>query len=346
MGDVESRLNKTAIKKGSVWNTEVDVNAAGNGIYVSNPGVPKSSPQMIEDERATAFEKDLTVGNIGPSDFQLDCDYRWDGLENVLLALLMGTSPAPAQQGATAAYLHSLSLANSAVGLFGTYATEKSSKIHVVPSFKVMKATYTFDNGKVKASFNLRGSRVIDNSAVITAMSSVTYPANAHLRALAYQAVFRMNSQAGGALAAPTDVLKPKQFSLEIDRTYDSEHTAGSQVILEPLENAKPKVKFTMEFSRMDATNAAWFAAWTAASEQKADLVITGPLIASTYYYYKKFEFPRFIIEDVEYADAKIIPAKVVLRAVEADAAPTGMTGLTLPVYAGLMNTRTTSLLA
>ena len=94
------------------------------------------------------------------------------------------------------------------------------------------------------------------------------------------------------------------------------------------------------------SVNAAWFAAWTAASEQKADIVITGPLIASTFYYCKKFQFPRLAIEDVEYADSKIIPAKIVLRALEADAAPTGMTGLTLPVYAEVMNTRSTGLLA
>lgn len=345
MGNVEARLNKSAIKKGVTWDTEIDVNAAGNGIYVLNPGVPKLSPQMLEDEQATAFEKNLDVGNINPSDFSVDVDYRWDGLENILLAMLMGTSPAPTQQGATAAYLHALSLANSVEGIFGTYATEKGAKIHVVPSLKVMKAAYSFNSGLIRASYSLRGSRLIDNSSIITAMSSVTYPANAHHRAKAYQAVFRMNAQ-GGVDFSSGDVVKPKQFSLEIERSFDSEHVAGSQIILESRETAKPKVKLTMEFARMDTVNDDYFSEWTAATEKKADIVITGPLIASTYYYYKKFQFPRLVIEDVEYAESKVIPAKVVLRAVEADAAPTGMTGLTLPVYAGLMNTRTTSLLA
>ena len=345
MGDIEARLNKTAIKKGVTWDTEIDVNVAGNGIYLLNPGAPKLGVGMLEDDQATAFEKNLDVGNINPADFSMDCDYRWDGLENVLLALLMGASPAPTQQGATAAWLHALSLANSAAGLFATYATEKLTKIHVVPSFKVMKATYSFSGGLVKASFNVRGSRVIDNSTVITAMAAVTYPANAHHRAKAYQSVFRMNAQ-GGADFSGSDVIKPKAFTLEIERSFDGEHVAGSQVILEPKENAKPKVKLSMEFPRMDAANAAYFAEWQAGTEKKADIIITGPLIASTYYYYKKFQFPRLIIEDVEYAESKIIPAKIALRAVEADAAPAGMTGLTLPAYAGLMNTRVTSLLA
>lgn len=345
MGDLEARLNKSAIKKGATWDTEIDVNAAGNGIYLVNPGAPKQSLQMIEDEQATAFEKNLDVGNINPTDFSMDADYRWDGLENVLLALLFGTSPAPTQQGATAAYLHALSLANSGVGLFGTYATEKLGKIHVVPSFKVMKATFSFNNGLVRASFNVRGSRLMDSSAIITTMAAVTYPANAHHRAKAYQSVFRMNAQ-GGADFGAGDVLKPKAFTLEIERGFDSEHTAGSQVILQPIENAKPKAKLTMDFPRIDTVSDDYLADWAAGTEKKADITITGPLIASTYYYYLKFQLPRLIIEDVEYADAKIIPAKVVLRGVEADAAPTGMTGLTLPVYAGVMNTRTTSFLA
>ena len=346
MGDIEKRLNKAAIKKGSVWDTEVDVNAAGTGLLAQNPGAPKANPQMIEEDSALSpFETDLDVGNINPSDFSLDFDYRWDGLENILLAMLFGTSPAPTQQAATTAYLHALSLANSAAGLFGTYAVEKGTKIHVVPSFKVMKGSFSFNSGLIKASFGLRGSRVIDNSAIITAMSSVTPPANAHHRAKACQAVFRMNAQTGAAFES-TDEIRPKAFTLDVDRKMDSEHGAASQVIVESRENGKPSAKLSMEFSRMDAVNAAYFAEWIAGTEKKADIVITGPLIASTYYYYLKFQFPRLIIEDVEYADAGIIPAKLALRAVVADAAPTGMTGLTLPVYVGIMNTRTTGLLA
>lgn len=345
MGDIESRLNKSAIKKGATWGTEVDVNAAGNGIYLLNPGAPKLNVLMAEDEQATAFEKNLDVVHFNPSDFSMDLEYRWDGLENVLLAALMGTSPAPAQQGATTAYLHALSLASSVSGIFLSYATEKGAKIHVVPSLKVMKASFGLNNGIIKASFGVRGCRVIDNSTVISAMSSVTYPANAHYRAKFHQAVFRMNAQ-GGADFQSTDEVKPKSFTLDIERKYDAEHTSGSQVILEPRENGKPVIKLVMEFPRMDAANDDYFGEWTAGTEKKADLVITGPLIASTYYYYLKFQFPRLIIEDVEYADGKIIPAKVALRAVEADAAPTGMSGLTLPVYVGLMNTRSTSLLA
>lgn len=345
MGDVQANLNKSAIKIGSTWDTEVDVNVAGSGIYLTNPGAPKPVVAMLEDESATVFEKNLDVGNLGPVDFSMEGDLRYDGIENVLEALFFGTAPAPTQQAATTAYLHAISLANSLAGKFATYATEKLSKIHIVPSFKVQKETLSLNNGLIKYSFGVRGSRVIDSSAIITAMTAVTYPANAHHRAKAAQAVFRINAQSGADFSS-SDVIRPKNFTLEMDRSVDGEAVLGSQVIAEPLETAKPKIKLTLEFPRMDAGNAAYFADWVAGTEKKADVTITGPLIASTFYYYKKYQFPRMIIEDVEYADSKIIPAKVTLRAVEPDTAPTGMTGLILPVYSTLMNTRSTSLLA
>lgn len=346
MGDIEKRLNKAAVKVGAVWGTEVNAGAAGCGILPLNAGAPKAAVQMIEDESYGAFESNLDVGNINPSDFGLDFDYRWDGLENVLLAMLMGTAAAPVPQTSPTAILHALSLKNSVVGIFGTYATEKGTKIHVVPSFKVLKGTFSLNAGLIKAAFNLRGDRLIDDSAIVTSMAALTYPVNAHLRAKYSQAVFRMNLQSGAALAAPTDIIKPKDFTLDVERKMDSEHTSGSTTIIESVENDKPSIKLTMNFPRMDAVNVAYFAAWTAATEKKLDLVVTGPIIATTFAYYLKFQIPRLIIEDVEYADSKIIPAKIVLRAVVADTAPAGMTGLTLPVYVDIMNTRTTNLLA
>jgi len=455
MGDIERRLNKAGIKRGVIWDLEVDVNAAGNQITPLNPGAPAPNVQMIEDPSYGPFENDLTVGNFNPLDFAKDFEWRYDGLEAVLLAALMGTAPAPAQYfkfttsnnkidfdeggaeltatvavgtypGAAAAtaiaaamnaavgialtytctfssttgkftigaggafaihwntgtnklidisevcgysdvaddtgaasyvadtvgvggalnYLHTLTLAEKAAGIFYCYAVEMGSKIHVIPSFKIAKGTFSLDNGLIKASFGLRGSRVIDDSAIITAMAALTIPTNKHLRALYSQAVWRMNNQTGDALAAG-DEIRPKSFSFDaLERKFDGEHGSASRVIIEPRENGKPSVKLTLEFSRMDTTNAAYFAAWTAGTEKKLDLTITGPVIEGAYSYFIKFELPRLIIEKVEYADSEIIPAKVELRASVADAAPTGMTGLTNPINISIMNTRATSLLA
>jgi len=348
MGDIEKRLNKTAILKADAWGEEhAGLNAAGTGILPLNPGVPKRSVQMIEDEAAGAFEANLDVGTFGPSDFGLDFDYRWDGRENILLGMLMGVDTAPAGPGAGGEYVHTITLANSAFGRYVSYATEKGAQVHTVPTAKILKGTFSASGGLIKAAFNLRGSEITDATANL---ASSTVPVNSHHRAKFQQAVFRMNDYtlAGGGTALTTEIIKPKSFSLEIERKMDTEHVSGSQVILEPVENDKPSVKLTMDFSRMDAVNAAYFAAWIAAvtTDKKADIYITGPHAGTgTVHYALRFEFPHLVIEDVEYADSKIIPAKIVLRALAADVAQEGLTGL-LPIGIFLTNMMSASLIA
>jgi len=452
MADIEKRLNKAAVKKATAWGTAVDTDAAGMGFLPLNPGAPKAAVQMMEDESYGAFETNLDVGTINPSDFGLDFDYRWDGRENLLLAMLMGTAGLPgmyfivsaannkldfgeggsqievtlsngtytatalcaeikakldasvgaltytvthdattrkftisaggtfelkwfsgtskatdcstllgysdaaddtgaatytsdvAGVGIALNYLHSLVLLNKTFGIFGTYATEKGAKIHTVPTFKVLKGSFSVNAGLIKSSFNLRGVKVVDDSALPAAFTSTTVDGNTHARAKFTQAVFRMNARTGDDFV-DGDIVRPKSFALEIERKMDSEHVAGVQTIVEPVENDKPSVKLTMEFPRMDTVNAAYFADWIAATEKKADLTITGPAVEGAYNYYLKFQFPRLIIEDVEYADSKIIPAKIVLRGVTADSAPSGMTGV-LPISISLMNGRSADYLA
>jgi hypothetical protein len=242
-----------------------------------------------------------------------------------------------------AAYQHTMSMADQVSGIFGTYAVEKLSKIHVVPSLKVMKLALTQANGMLKLNAGCRGSKVVDDSSVITSMSAITYAAIRN-RAKFSQAVFRMNDQTGAALGS-TFVVKPKTFNLDPERKMDNEHASGSATIIEPLETGKPTVKLTMEFPRMDAVNALYFANWIANAEKKADITITGPVIAGTHAYMLKCEMPRLQVEDVEYPDSGLIPSKIVLRAVVADVAPTGM-ALTNPLTATLINSRSTSLLA
>jgi hypothetical protein len=345
-GDIERRLNPSAIKKGVTWGTEVDVNAAGNGILPLNAGVPALKQTPVEDETASgAFETFFDFTDIAASEFSLDFDHRYLGLENMLLAMLTGSDPTPVRQTELTAYLHTLAMINTTTGIFGTYATAKHTKIHIVPSFKVLKGTFSMNKGLLKSSFSLRGNKVIDTSAIITAMAAVTV-SDIYNRVKFNQGVFRMNAaQSGGALAAPTDVIGVKGFQLEIERKMDSERTNQAAYIIEPRENDKPTVKLTLDFARMDDANAAYFATWIAETEKKADITFTGAQIGGLSYNYLKFEFPRLKIEDVDYPDGNIIPAKMVLRGLLAASAPTGMTAVN-PVHPTLMNKRATSYLA
>jgi hypothetical protein len=303
---------------------------------------------------STSTLKFTIAETAGPTNFEL----LWNTGTNKAtgISTLCGFSDAADDTGAASyasdsactgsgAYTHTIEMKDSTSALFGTYAVEKGAKIHVVPSFKPQKMTLSLDGGMIKLSMNNRGTKVIDDSAVVTAMSSVTYPAiHNSTRAKYHQATFWMNGQTGDALDSG-DVVKPKSFTIEFDRKLDSEHAAGSATIIEPLENGKPTVKITLEFPRMDTTNDDYFAEWIAETEKKMSLTFTGPVIVGTHTYKLALEFPRLQLEDVEYADAGIIPCKIVLRAVVADAAPTGMT-VTKPMTATLINTRSTSLIA
>jgi len=343
MGSILQRLNISAVKKGTTWGTEVNVNVAGAGIRPLNPGAPQAKIMMLQDEVKGAWEQYLKAGPYEATDFNLDFQYHYDGNENLLLALLFG-SDTVAQQGGTTAYQHALAPVADVSGLFATYATEKGSKIHVVPSLKVTKATWSVDGGLLKLSLGCRGSHLIDNSGVITSLSAVTETGNLKEKAAFFKGKCRINAQSGAALA-DTDAVTLKNISIEFDRKMDSELAIGGTYIIEPKENDKPQVKVTLEFPRMDTTNAAYLQDWTAGNEKKMDLSFVGSLIASTYYYTNTLYFPRLVIEDVEYADSKIIPAKVVLRGLVADTAPAGMTGMTAPIYCNLINTITTSYL-
>ena len=250
----------------------------------------------------------------------------------------------PATKSDTKTYTHTLKLLAKMAGLFGTYATEKHDKIEVVPSAKPHKLTFSVDAGKIKLSVDFKGNDLINDSGVVTSMAAVTIPDD-HNRILFKQGVFRMNAQDGAGLA-DGDKIKIKDFTLEIERGAEDQYEAGSQQIIEPLEgDVKPKVTLTLNFNRLDSVNEVYFADWKAQTEKKLDIVFTGALIEESNYNYFKFEFPRMQIEDMDKPDEAIIPASITLRGLEADAAPTGMTGITKPVRMTIMNENSADLL-
>ena len=456
----QSSGNAAALKIGVEWDLESDINEALAGITPINKGVPQLNYPVKEvDEIHNTKQTDIDRTNISPSDFSLDFNYNYDGMENKLKAMFMGTSAAPqpvfvvvagtnddldfddtattsmtcaiaagtytgtalavlvaagmnncsevagtytcafstttlkftiAESGGpsnfelswqsgsntltnigtllgfsivaddtgaatylgdsactgSGAYTHTMTMADSTSGIFATYGVEKGTLIHVVPSLKPQKITETVNDGYIKLSVGVRGTKVVDDSTVVTAMTSVTY-AGIHnsTRAKYGQMVFWMNAQAGAALQSSDEVVVTN-YTLEMDRKLDSVHGSGSYTIMEPLETGKPTIKLTLELARMNAVNELYFADWIAGTEKKILMTLTGPVIVGTSTYSVVRQFPRLIIESVEYADAGYIPCKIVFRAVVADSAPTGMTGITDPITETLVNIRSTTLIA
>jgi hypothetical protein len=243
------------------------------------------------------------------------------------------------------AYQHTMTIADTIDGLFASYATEKGSKFFVVPSFKAFKFGLSVNAGMIKLGTNNRGTKVVNASAIVTSLASVTPPAiHNSTRAKYGQAVFKMNAQGGAGLGSG-DIVKPKNFNLEFERKMDTEHSSGSYTIMEPRQNGKTSLKLTMEFAHLDAVNELLYADWIADNEKKVNITITGPVIVGTHTYSMSLDMPRLQIDDVDIPDAQILPCKIVMRPVVADAAPTGMTGLTKPLTIVVVNTRATSFL-
>ena len=292
--------------------------------------------------------------SAGPTNFEL----LWNSGTNKAtdISTLCGYSDAADDTGAatftsdsactgSGAYQHTLTAADDIDDIFGTYATEKGTKVFVVPSWKPYKFSLTVDAGMIKLSINGRGDQVINDSATVTTLGSVTYPDDTTApRAKFSQAVFRMNDQTGGALGA-SDAINPKTFTLEYERPLDNEHVASSAMCAEPKGNGKPKCKLSMEFRRVDAVNELYFADWDAETEKKLDLNITGPVIIGTHAYLLQFVFPRLILEKIDLPDGEVIPVKIDARAVVAESAPTGMTVYLTPIGGTVINTRSTALI-
>lgn len=347
MADIEKRLNISAIKKGVTWGTEISLNLANHAILPLNAGAVKQTIETIEDESAaSAYQQDVDLGNKGPIDFALDFDLRYQGLENMLVAMCMGTAGEPTQQGGTDAEVHVFKVKNKITDLFVTYATQKHDKVHVVPSAKINKLTYTIDGGKLKLTVGLRGDNLVDDSAIVTTIASATL-VDWHRKVLGRQFQFlRINGQVDGSLGSG-DIVAIKNFTLDIERAVEAgKFDQGSQTIREAKEEGKVLVTLTLDMHEMDNVNDLYLANWIAGTEKKADIYFKGPVIESPYYYGYLFEFPRLKIIDVDYPDEAIIPATITMRGLIADTAPSGMAGINLPAQISVTNKRSTDYLA
>lgn len=294
---------------------------------------------IAESSGPTNFELLWNTGTNKAKDIHTLCGYS-DAADDTGAATYASDIAAPG----SGAYQHTLSMDDDIDGVFFTYSTPKGSKMHVVPSIKPMKAAFSFNTGMIKCGLGVRGSRLIDNSAIVTTYAAVTTKLPRH-RAKVGATVFRMNDQTGDALDSG-DVVKVKQFGLDFERKADSEHGSSAYTIMEPRSNDKPQVNLNLEFQYVNAVNELYFADFTARTEKKIDITITGPTIVGTHTYSIQFILPRLkISKPPEMPDSGLIPLKLDMRALQATSAPTGMT-VTKPLTCIIVNTISSAMVA
>lgn len=337
-----------AIKKATTWGTAVEC-GAGDGLLLIGDGIKHSIENIPEDSAGQGFIESQDLGKV-------DCQaspemyLRYDGALWTLVALLMGTAGAPAQQESTSAYLHSLVMAADLDGIFATLAVDKGHSVHELAGAKVAGITVSGEAGQpLTLSAELIADDLTRNTSSgtnnNTTMASVTITDKLH-RVLFSQGVFRINAQGGSALASPTDVITPRAFTLTINRPHTTDYT-DANTIEEPLANDFPEVTLRLEFKDYDTDT--WLDAVANGTAKKADITFIGDTIEGAYPYTFTLEFPNLLptsADDPQVNKAARLPNAVDFRCAGAASAPTGMTGITQPLKISVINTTTTDLLA
>jgi len=341
----ERRLLAAGFRKGSAWGTAVALGAAYGVLVESDGGLGRKQAYLPAKEADTPFVMEGDLGPIQAVDFSPPFAMRYDpGMIGTMIALLFGTAGTPAQQAATTAYKHTLQMADSVYGKFGTFAVERPAKIHEVASVKVMGLDIAMANGIIKGTLKCRGNTLIDTSAVntLTQMDAITYQDRGN-RVKFTEAAVKMNAQSGGAVTGET-ALELNNLAISINRKFDAPNVGGSASIIEPVENDHPEITVKLDFPRMDATSAALLATLIAETEQKMLIAFTSANEAGTGYVYSfNLSFPSLRIVDVVYPLNEVVPSSMTLQAEDAASNPTGMSYAR--VYAEIINKQTTDYL-
>ncbi|MHB1350116.1 MAG: hypothetical protein ACYCYR_09610 [Desulfobulbaceae bacterium] len=345
--EITGREVVVGFEKATTWHTPVAC-GAGDGMLIRSDGIKVTVATEPDDSAGQEWIQQADAG-LQELKGQLKVYGRYRGLERQM-ALIMGTAGAPAQQGATAAYLHTLQLATNIIGKFGTLAQLKlSNKVWEYPSVKLHGFKLTAKMNKpVDIDFDTIADKLDRASATNTTvtMANVTMPDVANRIIMNKDTVVRINDQSAAAL---DDTMKiyPSEIEISFNRPMDSEPVAGQEGVDEPTDNGFPVGTITMKFPRYNTANDAFFTDWDSFTSKKMDITFTGKTIESTYKYQWKFSFTHLKIDNPEAPvnGAGKIPFSLKFNVYGAAAAPTGM-AFTEPFQLAIISTLTTDPLA
>lgn len=345
--EITGRELIVALAKASTWHTPVAC-GAGDGLLITGDGIKVTTPVELDDSAGQEWihQADPGVKEIKGS---LDMYARYRGLETPM-ALILGTAGAPAQQGTTTAYKHTLQLDSSIFGNFATLAQQKlSNKVWEFPSVKLHGFKLSAQMNKpVKLSLEAIADTLDRASATNTTvtMASVTNPDTANRILMNKDTVVRINDQSDGALDSG-DALYPTSIEINFNRPMDSEPVAGQDGVDEPMDNGFPVATVTMKFPRYNTANDAFFDDWNSFTSKKMDITFVGKLIEGAYYYQWRFLFPHVKVDQPEatVSGPGKIPFSLSFKVMAASAAPTGM-AFTEPMRLEIISTLATDPLA
>ena len=315
----QKRLLAAGAKRcASAWGTAESLGAGYGMLIESDGGLVRNQSYLPAKEADTPFILEGDLGPIDPVDFSPAFTLRYDpGALGIIIAQLFGTAGAPAAAGN--GWSHRPVWADENYGEFCTFAVERASKIFEVPSAKPHMLDLNIADGFLKGTLGLRGNTLINTGCENEAaeMDALTY-ANRGLRIKFSDITAYLTYQANVAGPLETNAIEISDISMHFERPHDSPHKAGSQLIIEPMENGQSIITVTLTFPRMNTINNPYFADFIAETEKKAVFSIHGPVLQGAQDYEFSFYFPRLRVINVDYPFDDIIPCAMTLQAEEA----------------------------
>lgn len=316
-----------------------------------------NKPDLVDDE---SFGPDyIGLGDIGdhqPITPTLEMLLRFDQGSDVFLAAALGSAANPtvvSSQAATSlvAYSHAITMAPEAWRMF-TLATNFVQYVQEIRTFKVAGFKFAVgQNGRILASYPIVGDKTVYTSttnpaAAVTAATVATPGSRAYRRVTR----LRMNIASAGALGASDEMTLARDFSIEAKRVFAMDPVLNSDTITEADDDGFWGGTIEVTFARMNTVTAnSLMAAYQVGTAFKADVQFLGSYINSFTQRSILLEMPALQVPSGGYkavaAGQGQVRPTVTFALKGASAAPTGMTGLTDPLRATIINARSTNLL-
>lgn len=344
MASITGSSTVIILKLGSTFATAV-AGGAGDQITVDSLNHDTNPTELRVNPIGSGLDMDQEseTGNTSPT-VQFDKVCGYDDAANVAEALFWGTATSTLQ-GASAR-CHSMTYNATRFTKFITAAFHgHSAGTYEYVSCTPRTFTVTAQNPKdyVRMSMELLANqRVINSSTNTTATLATATLANSKRVVCKASDEFLINAQAGGALTTVTDRIAITSFVAEY--TYDIQHVyeiKGSSGNAIPVANGSPPLTVTLTITLRNQSDFAWFTAQDAGTEYKANLTITGDVIAGSISYQVVRYFPRLkIIQDPQYDLTTVAenPLTVVFKGLVASSVPTGM--ISVYPHTTLINTK------
>lgn len=342
----EKRETLAAYKKATEWGTEVTVNSAEKELLIINPidCISKSIEFTNIETSGRAFYEEADAGKI-KCDLSPTVYLRYDDpVAHTILTQIIGSQSTPSTVS-TLSYLSEYQLTDNTEGQFGTFAVDKVTKVHIVPSAKWSGFKLTSKPGvPVELSFKGVGSDEIISSTINTSLDSVTNPDRSNRMQLK-DAVITVNNETGATLSS-SDAISVTSFTFEFDRPCTSDYeNSGSNNISEPLGNGFPTGKVSLEFRKYGTDEAQYFIDWVTGSTKKMEVFFEGSTIEGDNRYRFKLLFPRLRIKEVKTSGSNNIVTSVSMDCEAPTSAPSGMPGLIKPFKISVVNTQSNLLI-